>query len=156
AIAALTVAVCSPTLGRLLDTYGPRRIVLPCVTVFGLGVASLALLGPRLWQFYASCFLIGVVGNGTAQMGYARAVSSWFSKRLGMALALVMAGTGVGAIVLPFLAQTLISGPGWRAAYLVLGILVLVQGLPLTWRYVREREWDRQPGDGSAQPGVTW
>jgi MFS family permease len=156
AIAALTVAACSPTLGRWLDRYGPRRIVLPCIAVFGLGVASLAVLRPHLWHFYVVCFLLGAVGNGTAQMGYARAVSSWFSKRLGMALALVMAGTGVGAIVLPFLAQTLIAGPGWRAAYLVLGVLVLVQGLPLVGRYVRERERDGPNGEGLVQPGVTW
>jgi MFS family permease len=129
----------------------PRRIVLSCVTVFGLGIGSLALLRPHLWHFYLVCFLLGAVGNGTAQMGYARAVSSWFSARLGMALALVMAGTGIGAIFLPFLAQTLIAGPGWRPAYLVLGALVLVQGLPLTWRYVCERKDSGRPGTSAGQ-----
>src|SRR5215469_14679066 len=34
-LAALTVAVCSPILGRWLDRYGPRRIILPCLTLFG-------------------------------------------------------------------------------------------------------------------------
>ena len=42
--AALSVAICSPTLGRWLDRYGPRRVILPCVTLFGCGIASLALL----------------------------------------------------------------------------------------------------------------
>ena len=139
AIAALTVAAASPLLGRWLDRYDPRRIVLSCITLFGLGIGSLAFLRSHLWQFYLVCLLIGAVGNGTAQMGYARAISTWFSARLGMALAFVMAGTGIGAILLPILAQALITGPGWRAAYLVLGGLVLAQGLPLTWRFVYER-----------------
>jgi MFS family permease len=156
AIAALTVAFCSPTLGRWLDRYGPRRIVLPCLAIFGLSVASMALLSPHLWHFYAMCLLIGAVGNGTAQMGYARAVSTWFSARLGVALALVMAGTGVGAMILPFVAQALINLAGWRAAYLALGSLVLIQGLPLAWRYVREYSPRQAPAGERLKDDVPW
>ncbi|HSM78572.1 MAG TPA: MFS transporter, partial [Bryobacteraceae bacterium] len=36
AFAALSVALCSPLLGNWLDRYGPRRIILPCMTIFGL------------------------------------------------------------------------------------------------------------------------
>lgn len=155
AIAALTVAFASPALGRWLDRRGPRRIVLPCIAIFGCALASLVFLRPSLWHFYAVCFALGLVGNGTAQMGYARAVSTWFRERLGLALALVMAGTGIGAIIFPFLAERLISGPGWRAAYLILGILVLVVGLPLSFRYLRERE-QSQRSHGPVQAGITW
>jgi len=56
--AAISVAICSPTIGQWLDRYGPRRIILPCMTVFGSGIASLALLRPHLWQFYATCILL--------------------------------------------------------------------------------------------------
>jgi MFS family permease len=41
-IAALTVAGASPALGILLDRFGPRRIVLPCIAIFALALASLA------------------------------------------------------------------------------------------------------------------
>src|SRR3954468_9293359 len=92
-LAALTVALCSPLLGRLLDRYGPRRIILPCMTIFGLSFASLGLLTPRLPQLYAVFVLMGIVGNGTTQMGYSRAVSTWFVRRRGLALSLVMAGS---------------------------------------------------------------
>ena len=88
------------------------------MTIFGCGIASLALLRPHLWQFYATCILLGMVGNGAAHLAYSRAISTWFQERLGMALALVMAGAGLGSMILPFFAQTLISRAGWRAAYL--------------------------------------
>src|SRR5579871_3952549 len=42
AIAAMTVAFCSPPLGYLLDRYPARRILLPCITVFGCAFASLS------------------------------------------------------------------------------------------------------------------
>lgn len=152
--AAMTVALCSPGLGFLLDRYGPRRIILPCMVVFGASVASLGLLRPSLPQLYGTFVVLGAVGNGTTQMGYSRAVSTWFDKRRGLALALVMAGVGVGAMVLPPLAQTLISTRGWRTAYFVLGGLVFLFGVPLTAAFVRERRHEPSH-DTPVRPGMT-
>jgi MFS family permease len=138
-IAAMMLAVCSPPLGYLLDRVGARRVILPCVTVFGCAFASLALLTHHLWQLYAIFAILGAVGNGTAHLAYARAVSTWFDRRRGMALSLVMTGGAVGAIVLPPAAQALIQGLGWRGAFGVLGALVLAVGLPVVVPLVRER-----------------
>lgn len=138
-IAAMGIAVASPMLGQLLDRFGPRRVILPCMVVFGVATASLATLTPNLLHLYLTFALLGLVGNATTQMGYSRAVSSWFTQRRGLALALVLAGTGVGSIVFPALAQKLIAGYGWRTAYLVQGGLVLLLGVPLTALFVRER-----------------
>ncbi len=136
--AALTVAVCSPLLGRLLDRYGPKRIIIPCMAVFGISFASMGFLTPHLYHLYAVFVVLGVVGNGTSQMGYSRAVATWFDRRRGIALALVMAGSGTGSMLFPPLAQTLITHFGWRAAYMLLGGLVLLLGIPLTAVFVRE------------------
>ena len=56
-IAAMTVAVCSPPLGYLLDRVSPRRIIVPCMAVFGCAFASLSLLTPHLWHLYAMFFV---------------------------------------------------------------------------------------------------
>jgi MFS family permease len=152
--AAMSVAVCSPGLGHLLDRYGPRRVILPCMAVFGCAFASLGMMTPRIWHLYAVFVVLGIVGNGTTQMGYSRAVSTWFETRRGLALAVVMAGVGTGAMVLPPVAQWLIGAYGWRAAYFALGGLVLALGIPLTALYVRERPRNglraEEPVDGKA------
>jgi len=155
-LAALSVAFCSPALGHWLDRYGPRRVILPCVAVFGCGIASLALLRSHLWQFYATCILLGTVGNGAAHLSYARAISTWFRRRLGMALAFVMLGAGMGAMILPLVAQTVISRSGWRAAYLLLGGIALVLGLVPTWAFVRERPQKEDDPAPVALTGMTW
>jgi len=155
-LAAITLGLCSPLLGRLLDKFGPRRIILPCVAVFGCGVASFALLGPGIWQFYATCVVIGLVGNGAAHLAYARSISSWFQKRLGTALALVMLGAGLGAMILPVVAQAIVSHWGWRAAYATLGGLALLLGLPLSWRYIAERGPVRAQAEPVVHTGMTW
>jgi MFS family permease len=156
AIGAMTVGLTSPLIGRLLDRIGPRRVILPCITVFACGMAALSLLRPGIWQFYLTCFVIGLVGNGAAHLAYARSISTWFQKRLGLAMAFVMVGAGLGAMILPVVAQAIVTRSGWRAAYLSLGGISLLLGLPLSWRYIRERG----PVENQAAPvehsGSTW
>jgi len=84
-LAAITLGLISPLLGRLIDRFGPRRIIPPCMTVFACAIASLALLRPQLWQFYATCILIGLVGNGAAHLAYSHSISTWFQRQLGIA-----------------------------------------------------------------------
>jgi MFS family permease len=156
AIAAVTLGLCSPLLGRGIDRFGPRRIVLICMTVYGCAIASLSLLHSGLWQFYLTCFVLGVVGNGAAHLAYSRSISTWFQRRLGMALAFVMVGAGLGAMILPVVAQTIISRSSWRVAYGSLGGLALLLGLPLSWRYIRERPVFGRESAGVAHSGMTW
>ena len=156
AIAAVTLGLCSPLLGRWIDRFGPRRIILICMTVYGFAIASLSLLRSGLWQFYLTCFVLGVVGNGAAHLAFSRSISTWFHRRLGMALAFVMVGAGLGAMILPVVAQSIISRYGWRAAYASLGGLALLLGLPLSWRYIRERGVTGIKSTSVAHSGMTW
>jgi len=135
---AMTLAICSPGIGHLLDRYPPRRIILPAIALFSAGVASLAFLGPHIVQFYLSYLLLGIVGNATAQLAYSRAISTWFVERRGFAFALMLTGSGVGSILLPLFTQRTMDAYGWRAAYLELGALALLVGFPLTALFVRE------------------
>jgi MFS family permease len=155
-LAAVTLGLISPLLGGWIDRFGPRRIILPCMTVYCCAILSLALLRSELWQFYATCILLGLVGNGTAHLAFSRSISTWFHQRLGTALAFVMVGAGLGAMILPVVAQAIISRSGWRAAYFSLGCLALLLGLPLSWRYIVERGALRQESAPVTYPGLTW
>jgi predicted MFS family arabinose efflux permease len=137
-IAALSVAACSPAIGLLLDRLPPRRIFLPCLAVFGCAFISLATLTPQLWRLYATCVVLGVVGNGTAYLAYSRVLSTWFQARLGAAFALLMSGGAIGAIVLPPATQALVGAAGWRYSFVILGSMILAIGLPMGMQ-IRER-----------------
>lgn len=137
-LAALTVAVCSPLIGHLLDRFPARRVVLPSTIVYGAAFGSLAFLSPYIWHLYAVFVLLGVVGNGTTQLAYARVVSAWFDQHRGQALAAVIAGSGLGSMAFPPLAQALISAYGWRVAYAALGLLILVTAVPLASLFLYE------------------
>jgi len=154
-ITAMTVAACSPGIGHLLDRYPPRRIILPAIVLFAAGVASLSLLPGHLAQFYATYLFIGVVGNATAQLAYSRAVSTWFFARRGLAFAIMLTGSGAGSIVLPILAHHMIVTYGWRSAYVALGVVALVVGIPLTAIFVRERPGFRTSVEAADVTGMS-
>lgn len=136
--AVLSVAACSPLIGRLLDRYPARRIVIPCTAMYGLAFFSLAFLTPYIAHLLCVFVVLGIVGNGTTQLAYARVVSTWFDRERGRALAAVMAGSGIGSMIFPPIAQVLISVYGWRLAYGVLGSIILLVGLPLATAFLYE------------------
>jgi len=153
ALAAITVAVVSPGIGVLLDRFPPRRIILPSIAIFALALASLSRLGPSIQRFYLTYFILGLVANGTAQFAYTRTILTWFRARRGLALALLLTGSGVGSIVIPPLTQWVVDHHGWRDAYLMLGCIALL-GLPLTALLVRNRPMPLRE-DESLLSGVT-
>ena len=154
AIAAMTVALVSPGLGMLLDRFPPRRIILPCIVVFALALASLSKLTPNIAQFYFTFFILGVVGNGTAQLAYSRAIITWFRERRGMALALTLTGAGTGSLLIPQMVHAVMHRYGWREAYLALGVVAML-GFPLTALLVRNRPLVPGRADESLAEGKT-
>lgn len=154
AIAAITVALVSPFIGMLLDRFPPRRIILPSIFVFALALASLSRLSGGIGQFYFTFFVLGLVANGTAQFAYTRTILTWFQRRRGLAIAMILTGSGVGSVLIPPATQWMIGHHGWRSAYLLLGGIALL-GLPLTALLVRNRP---EPVSAQLQPelaGVT-
>ncbi|HWA93835.1 MAG TPA: MFS transporter [Terracidiphilus sp.] len=138
ALAAITVALVSPLIGLLLDRFPPRRIILPGIVVFAVGLASLSRLTSHIVQFYLTFFVIGLVANATAQFAYTRTVLTWFTSYRGFALALLLTGSGIGSILIPPLTEWMIRHHGWRNAFLLLGCIAIL-GFPLTAALVRNR-----------------
>ncbi len=152
-LTALMVAVFSPFIGRLVDRVGARKVLLPCVAVYGAAFCCLALV-KTLAGLYAIYVLLGVVGNGTTQLCYARVISAWFDQRRGLALATMMAGVGAGAIGIPPLATWLIEAYGWRQAYLLLGASVFVLGMIPAALWLRETPPDAEGAHRETAPAL--
>ncbi len=89
------------------------------MALFSCALASLGFLGRHIGQFYATCLVIGAVGN-ISQIGFAHAISTWFQEFRGRALGLVLAGDGIGLMIFSIIAQSMIDHSGWRNGYFVL------------------------------------
>jgi predicted MFS family arabinose efflux permease len=153
-IAAITVSFVSPLIGLLLDRFPPRRVILPCIVIFALSLASLSRLGTGIGRFYLTFFVMGLVANGTAQFAYTRTMLTWFQRHRGFALALILTGSGVGSIIYPPLTQWTITHFGWRDAFVMLGGIALL-GFPLTAMLVRNKPAHIVHREVSNQPSLS-
>ena len=96
----LISAILSPFVGRVMDTRGPRIVILTGVALMSAGL----LLAPFVtspWHLYAT---LGVaVGGGANMMTYtahSQFLPHWFVRRRGLAISIAFAGAGVGAVLL--------------------------------------------------------
>lgn len=134
----IAVVIASPILGLLIDRYGVRKILIPSVVLMGLTVASMALLTANIWHLYTIYFLIPFLGAGTLPQSYSRVLIAWFNRRRGLALGLSLSGFGLGAMLVPVVAQTSIEYAGWRASYLIFASAVFLLALPMAAFFLRE------------------
>ena len=156
----LTIVASSVLLGMLIDRFGVRRVLIPSVVLMGLAVASMSLLTGNIYHFYAMYLLIPLLGAGTLPASYSRTIVAWFFRRRGVALGIALAGFGVGAALIPSVGQMLISGYGWRAAYLVFAAIIFAVALPVSHFLIRETpqemglEIDGDAHSGPSDAGV--
>ena len=149
----LPMVFAMPLIGRLVDRLGARRVILPAALVFGLLVASLSMLTEYIWHFYAIFIVMGLVGAGTAPLAYSSVIAHWFDRKRGIALGVTMVGLGLGSSVMPSVAHVLIDTLGWRQAYLLLGVAVIMVTIPVVGLFLRERpEMLGLSPDGDSQP----
>ncbi|HEX5957494.1 MAG TPA: MFS transporter, partial [Hyphomicrobiaceae bacterium] len=126
----LAYGLSAPFVGQLFDRLGAR-------ITYGFGLASLGVgyliagSASGLWPYLLGAGLLG--GLGAAALGMIVAsglLSRWFTSNIGSIMSLPYAALGVGMLILPPLAQLLLSAYGWRTAHHILGAGVLAV-LPL-------------------------
>lgn len=125
--------------GRLVDRYGARKVILTYTAIFGAILLSNEMLSGKLWQLYVFYMTLGFAGIGAGPVPYTDVVSHWFDRRRGLALGLMMLGPGFGAMIMPLATQKLISRFGWHIAYAVFGFAVLLIALPIVGAFLKER-----------------
>jgi MFS transporter, ACS family, hexuronate transporter len=108
--------------GRLIDRIG-TRLGLTISVIWYSFVSVLTSLATGLSSFTVFRFLLGA-GESANWPGASKAVSEWFPKReRGLATAFYDSGSSIGGSVAPFLILPLYFRWGWRAAFVIPGLL---------------------------------
>jgi sugar phosphate permease len=133
---------------RLVRHFGPRTVI--CI---GLALIAMAMLAiGRTSGFIAPLALYFLVGMGTgfANIPTMVLINHWFySDRRGTAAGLMIAGNGAAIMLAGFMVPYLnrsFGGNGWRAAWMLLGIIALLVGILVAW-LVRDH-----PSDAGLKP----
>jgi MFS family permease len=133
--------IMSPSIGKMMDRFGPRAVMLLGTWLMGIGFL-LAPLTSRPWHLYLS---IGVlVGGGSVCLGYSGQslyLPNWFVRTRGLAIGLAFSGVGLGSVTLLPWVQSMILSTGWRDACWTLGLVILVVLTPINF-LLRKRPED--------------
>ncbi len=135
-------ALFSPYAGSLLEKRGPRAVMPWGSVLIGAGMAGGFFIASLGHVFF---FLGLVFGLGLALSGYpmhSAVIPRWFVKKRGLATGLALAGTGVGTLFLSPVIERIIALWGWRAAYLALGMVILLIIAPANFLLLRNRPED--------------
>jgi MFS transporter, OFA family, oxalate/formate antiporter len=111
--------------GRLTDRWGPRVVIAGGGFLLGAGLAGMSLV-TALWQPYVLYGGVAALGMSTAYVPCNATVVRWFVRQRGLAVGLASAGGSLGTFVLPPVAHWLVSGLGWRRAYVVFGAAIFL------------------------------
>jgi MFS family permease len=133
----LGAAVACHLAGVLNQRYGMRRVTTLSLLALSLGYLALTLFHGTLWHLYLGFAVLAFAGVGTLQVTWSHLVNEWFERNRGLALAIVLSGTGLAASVLPPLLTWSIARWDWRAAFVVMAAPTLLLTLPLTLVWMR-------------------
>lgn len=152
-IEGIVAAAFAPLLGWALDRYSPKRILIAGLSLVVLGYFLLSVI-VNVWQFYvvmAICFGLGITSLGSFTVQ--RLTVSWFDKRRGLALSLVILGASMSGMVMPTVTVWLQEQLGWQNSLIALGTLIAVVLYPLTMVLLKDdpESIGVQP-DGTLEP----
>ena len=149
--ATLFAAFLLPRVGRLVDRFGPARML--WIFSLGLGLAAVLFSFASSWFYVAVGFgFLRFLGQGAMTLNCINMVSQWFDRRRGFAMGLMGLGFPVSMAIHPPLCQWLIDLIGWRQTWVWLGAATWIVLLPpiLLLAYSRPEEVGLEPdgGDG--------
>ena len=131
-VATLVGLIGGPTVGYLIDRYGARRIMVPGVLLFALGISGDSLLTSAPLVIYSLFVFANLFSAGASPVAFSIVIVRWFDHIRGLALGVALAGIGIGTAVIPQLTAYLINHYGWRSAYLGLAAaIVLCSWIPV-------------------------
>lgn len=145
----------APSIGRLVDRHGPRRLILPVVVALAAACAFISVAW-NAWALGLGFVLLRAAAIAGLSLVSAQMVNLWFERFRGRITALSLMGLALGGLIVPPFAEALTLSDGWRSAYLALGGGVLAIMLPVGLLLYRDRPADRSLRDfgwpGNAAP----
>ena len=131
-----------PVAGMTVARFGPRKNIIGFNIVAALGLFGMSQIN-TIWQIYLFFGVMGGLGIAFGEfIPLTTVINNWFIRRRSMAMGLFLASGGIGGFAFPPLISKLISGLGWRWAWVILAGQHLLLPVILGGILVRNRPED--------------
>ena len=115
----------------MVQKYNVKFILSIGIIVFSLSYMSYGI-AQSIFHLYISAAFLGIsfafCGNLTTQI----IITNWFKKSRGLAMSIAISGIGLGGFILSPIIANLIQNFGWRQTYFIMGVVILIIGLPIS------------------------
>lgn len=138
-VVALASALGYPIIGRLIDRYGARPVILAGNVLFAAAVGCASMVGASRLELYLIYGLIGIAGAIPSSVMFTKVIAGWFDRGRGFAMGIAGGvGNGVGAALSPLLVGALLAHYGWRGSYVGIAAVILLIGFPVLFLLLRD------------------
>lgn len=143
-IVQLAMMASLPVWGKLMSSHDLRVCLSVGVVCAGVGYLGMSA-AQAVWNFYLVGALMGIGVAPLVFLAVPTLIDAWCVKKVGFFTGLCMAFTGIGGVIFNPIGTALIGtgADGWRAAYLLFGIVILVGALPFTLFVIRSKPADK-------------
>ncbi|MDY6917709.1 MAG: MFS transporter [Chloroflexota bacterium] len=118
--------------GPLIDKFGARLLMVVGFVLTGVGFLLLPLVQTPL-SFYLIFGLLITMGYSTGcGLATTTLAANWFVQKRGRAMSILYAVGGFGGAAIVPTFGLLITHYGWREASIIIGVVMLVVGIPLS------------------------
>ena len=124
--------------GTVADRIGARRVAVPGMVLYASGLVAIGLSGPTLLSWYVAWVFLAAFQAMASAVIFALAIVSRFSKHRGLALGVMLSGSGLTIAAVPPIALWLTETWGWQAAYFGLATIVILIPLPFVLAFFRD------------------
>ena len=127
--------------GVMIDRWGVRPVIQMGIWFVGVPLVLMGFMS-RLWHYYLLCIaeVTGYVLTGPIPNQVL--ISNWFRAKRGRAMGYAYLGLGLGGVASPLLINGLIERYGWRRAFEIIGVLILMVLFPVAQWVTRSRPQD--------------
>ena len=129
-LATLGASLFLPVTGRLTDRFGARRAIIAAAVLLAVACFFMGMVGGVI-ALLLGLLLLRFAGFGSVQLISNHVIAQWFIERRGTVMGLAGQSLAVSLIVFPVLGEALINGFGWRQAWGIMGVLVLLVLIPV-------------------------
>ncbi|MEK7847743.1 MAG: MFS transporter [Chloroflexota bacterium] len=145
-----------PIVGRLIDRFGPRVVILGGAALAGVGFILLSMAHSFLSFFLIYVFVISLGYNAGFYHPVSTAVNSWFIRRRGTGFAIIGAAGSMGGVIMAPVMSYLILNFGWRTGAVIAGVIILAVALPAALPMHRSPESRGLHPDGGPPGENSW
>ncbi len=142
ALGFLVNGLTQPFMGRLLDRFGGRRVIVSSLVVFGLATVVLSLTFHLLFLIFMFGFVSSVALSGMSLNNTGALLSRWFRQRRATVVGLNAAGLSAGGLLLVPFGMYLLQATNWRITWVAFGLMVLLLAAPLAFLFLRNNPSD--------------